>query len=387
MRNRFVRVLAASLAAALVLAACGSDDAPEEPTAAPEPAEPAEPGEEGDDEPWTAPEVPADDSVRELKYMEPSLRTLGLAMERDRVTVTATNFPARVRNFERQFDEVNVLYAPMDPIPALLSDDIWMVHGEPALLWPAMETGVIDAVIVGLHDAREFWHLFTAPGIESPEDLEGRNFASGGPGWSWDAVARVLFEQEYGIDLDSHVNWVTVSGGSDGMMQAMLAGQIDGFMGQPRHIAPIEEAGGQLMFGETVDNAQGAFMVERDTWENHYDAVCAVLEGVLETNQWILGGSEDNKVDRLEYILPMYETFGYDTEGVEDAWIATFPFPWAYDISASAEAFDRQLAVLSAGDDATLTPDFDWRDWVDFTCVWELQEAYGLPLNPDPATL
>ncbi len=386
MRNRFVRVLAASLAAALVLAACGSDDAPEEPTAAPEPAEPEE-EEEEEEEPWRAPPAPDDDTPRELKYMEPSLRTLGLAMERDRVTVLATSLPARVRNFERQFDVVNVQYAPMDPVPALLSGDIWMVHGEPLVLWPALESGVVDGVLVGVHDAREFWHLFTAPGIETPEDLEGKNFASGGPGWSWDTVARILFEEEYGIDLDEHVNWVTVSGGSDGMMQAMLAGQIDGFMGQPRHIIPIQEAGGMLMFGESVDNTQGMFMVERDTWENHYDAVCAVLEGVLETNQWIDSGTEEYKMDRFEYILPMFADFGYDTAGVEEAWIATFPFTWAYDISGSAESWDRQLAIAQGGDDPAVSQDFDWRDWADFTCVWELQEAYGLPLNPDPATL
>ncbi len=377
-----------SLAAGLVLMACGADD-PAPPAAESEPAapEPAEPEEEEEEE-WRAAPAPQDGSLRDLKYMEPSLRELGLVMERDRYTIIANNIPAIERNFNRQFDVVNVQYAPMDPIPALLTDDIWIVHAEPALLWPALHQGVVDGVLVGVNNDTETWNLFTAPGIESPEDLEGRRFASGGPGWSWDQVARVLFDQEYGINLDDHVEWVTVSGGSDGMMQAMMAGQIDGFMGQARHIAPLQEFGATLMFSDHVDNAQGMFIVQRDTWENHQDAVCAVLEGVLEANDWILrGATTENAVDRLQYIDPMLEAHGYDTTDSEANWTATWPGTWAWDISAGVEAWDRQYEVLIAGDDPVLDPSFDWRDWVDFTCVWDLQEAYGLPLNPDPADL
>ena len=32
-----------------------------------------------------------------------------------------------------------------------------------------------------------------------------------------------------------------------------------------------------------------------------------------------------------------------------------------------------------------LSVDFDWRDHTDFSCVWDLQEAAGLPLRPSPA--
>ncbi len=388
MHNRLARVVAASLAAALVLAACGSDDAPEEPSSAPDPAAPAEPSEpEGEEEPWRAEPAPEDDSLRELKYMEPSLRELGIAMERDRSTVTLGNFPTRIRNWNRQFDEVNVQYQAMDPIPALLSGNIWMIQGEPLLVWPALDEGIVDGVLVGITNDTESWNLFTAPGIESPEDLEGKNFASGGPGWSWDTVARILFEDEYGLDIDELVNWVTVSGGSDGMMQALLAGQIDGFMGQPRHEAPILEAGGNLLFSQAMDNAQGMLLVERDTWENHYDAVCAVIEGMLETHLWIAAGSEPNDIDRLEYILPMYAEFGYDTADLEAVWESSYPFTWSFDMGATVTALDRQLAVSQAGDEPVVSADFDWRDHFDWTCVWELQEAYGLPLRPDPAEL
>ncbi len=384
MRNRWFRIIAASLTAALLLAACGSGD---EPVATPDP-EPAgeapSEGEPGEEEEWRAEPAPEDDSLRDLYYMDPSIRDLHFVSVRDRYTIIANIIPSIERNWNRQFDSVTVQYALMDPIPALLSD-AWIVQGEPALLWPALQEEVIDAVLVAVYQDTEAWTLLTGPGFDTPESLEGARFGSGGPGWAWDIVARVLFEQEWGINIDDHVEWVTVSGGSDGMMEALLAGQIDGFMGQPRHIDPTLESGGNLLYRDLVDNAQEMWMVERSTMENNRDAVCAMIEGALETMQWIEAGSEDNKVDRLQYIDPMLQAHGYDTTDSETTWTASWPFTWSRDMGASAAALDTQVEILSQDEEAALRPDFDWREHFDFSCVWDLQEKYGMPLNPDPA--
>jgi hypothetical protein len=317
-------------------------------------------------------------------FTDPSLDQLDIVMERDRITILLNTIPAYERNWQHVFDEVNIVYTD-ESIPALIGADTWIVHGEPLLLWPALDEEVLDGVLVGVNDAREFWYLLVGPGIEEPEDLLDATYCAGPAGWSWDNVFRVLMDQEFGLDADE-LRWVTIAeGGSDGMMQAVLAGQCDAFMGQPRHIEPMEEAGGQLLFDELYDNAQGMFIVQRETWENNYDAVCAALEGMLEANQWIDAGTEPNKIDRVDDIIPMLEEHGYDTDGAHAAWEATYPFTWSYDMGADVDAWDQMRTLLQTGD--VISDDFDWRDHTDFTCVWELQEAYGLPLNPDPDSL
>jgi ABC-type nitrate/sulfonate/bicarbonate transport system substrate-binding protein len=375
------RYLAGSLVAALVLAACGGGDEP----AAVEPEEPAADEEPADEEPAEEPATDEEPETGEL-----SISTLDMTFEAERTTQLMNLMAAKERTWDDMFDSVN-LTATEEPIPALVSGAAWIVQNEPTLLWPALETGIVDGVIVGVFNDQDAWFMFSREGFANPEDLIGARFSGGSVGDSWNAVGEIIMREEFGID-PAEVEFVSVGGGSDSRVEALLAGQIDAFMGQPRHIPLVEEAGGHVLFGEFQDMAQGMFMVTRETMENNRDAVCAALEGLFEANQWISSSDEPDWSDRIPEVIQYLEANGYDASenglDVQRTWETSQDeeFNWALDLGAPASAFDRQLEIMTR-EGGEVSPDFDWRDYVDFSCIWELQEEAGLPQNPDPAEL
>ncbi len=359
-----------------MLAACasGEDDTAVEAPPEPAPADaPADAPEDGDDEQ----QFPV--------FTDPSIPTLDAIFERDRFTVIGNTIPAVDRTWQHVFDEVNIVYSE-DPVAPLVSGAAWFVQAEPGIIWPAMEQGVVDAKIVGVSSSVEAWLLLVAEHIETPEDLIGARISAGAIGDTWINVGRIILRDHFGIDPDD-LEWVSMGGGADQRMDALVAGQIDAFMGQPRNTATVVEAGGRALFDERVDNAQLQFVVLTETMENNRDAVCAALEGALEANQWIASSDAPEQEDIIPEVLETLERYGYDPEGGEAQWRASYPHTWAFDLGAPASSFDTQLEVIAGGEDPIVSADFPWRDHVDFSCLWELQEAYGLPLNPDPGTL
>ncbi len=369
MRRRTLRYAAAGLATALVLTACGGSDEPAAPAPAPAPA----------------PEEPAEETP------ELSLKTLAFTFEAERTTQLMNLMAAKERTWDGIFDEV-VWSVTEDPIPLMISGERWLINGEAISLWPAMDAGIVDAVIVGVFNDVDSWFLLTGPGIEKPEDLIGKTFSGGSIGDSWWTVAEIIFDEEFGIPF-SEVVQVPTGGGSDARMQALLAGQLDAFMGQPRHVPPIVEAGGNCLFCEYRDLAQGLFIVKRETMENHKDAVCAALGGLFEAHQWFQSDGPATTSD-WRNVQPQVEEYlvanGYDpSEGglnVERTWATSqgTEFNWAMDLGADEVMFDDVQRIMQR-EGGELSASFDWRDHTDFSCIWDLQEAAGLPLRPSPA--
>jgi hypothetical protein len=368
MQSRTLRYAAAGVATALLLAACGGSD---------EPAAPAEPA--------PAPAEPTEETP------ELSLKTLAFTFEAERTTQLMNLMAAKERTWDNVFDEV-VYSVTEDPIPLMISGERWLVNGEAITLWPAIEAGLVDAVIVGVFNDVDSWFMLTAPGIETPEDLVGKKFSGGSVGDAWWVVAEIIFDEEFGIPF-SDVEQVPVGGGSDARMEALLAGQLDAFMGQPRHVPPVLEAGGNCLFCEYRDLAQGLFIVTRETMENNRDSVCAALGGLFEAHQWF---QTDGPAETSDWrsVQPQVEEYlvanGYDpSEGglnVENTWATSqgTEFNWAMDLGADASMFDDVQRIMNR-EGGEISPEFDWRNHTDFSCVWDLQEAAGLPLRPSPA--
>lgn len=362
MRTRWWRQVAASTAVVLALTACsgggggGTDDS----------TEPAADGE-------------ASGGV--------SIPELSMTFEAERSTQLMNLMSAKERTWDDMFDSVT-LTATEEPVPALISGAAWIIQNEPTLLWPAIEQGVVDGVIVGVFNDTDAWYMFSSADITSPEDLIGSRGSGGSVGDSWNTVAEIIMTEEFGID-PADVEFVSVGGGSDARVEAFLAGQIDWFMGQPRHVPLVEEGGGNVLYEEVVDMAQGMFLVTRETMENNRDAVCGALRGLFEANQWIASGEEPDWSDRRPQVEEYLTTNGYDPSpsglDVQRTWEQSqqHNFNWALDLGAPVEAWDRQLQIMSR-EGGEISADFDWRDHVDFSCLWELQDEAGLPRNPDP---
>ncbi len=376
MKRRLTTLLAAALAAALVLAACGSDDPPPAAEAPPAPEAPSEPGDDTDDTDETPDGPPY--------FTGPSIPVLDIIYERERFPQLMLTLNNQDRLWPEIFDEVNVIYSD-DPIAPLVGGAAWIALGEPAIVWPAIEQGAIDAVIVAISADKEAWYLFGSPDVATPEDLVGARFSAGVPGDSWNIVSRIIMTDFWGIDPDD-LQWLSVPS-ADGRLDAMLAGELDAFNGQPRHVPGVEEAGGHVLFGEFVENAQLQFIVPRQIWEDHRDAVCAALEGQMETVTWLFDYEEERGAEKVPDLIRVHEEFGFDSAGVEEAWLSTYPHTTSRDMGATPDALDRQMEIHKGAEDPVISQDFDWRDHADFSCLWELQELYGHPLRPDPSSL
>ncbi len=367
------------MAAALVLAACGGGEDPETPDPGTEtPADPGDdPGEAGAGRAYDPDNVQFDE--------------LSFTIEAERTSQLMNRMAAKARTWEGIWGD-NIRFTTTDEaVPALVSGAAWLVQNEPTTLWPALEQGVLDGVIVAVFNDQDSWNLFTAEGFDTPESLVGARFSGGAIGDSWNTVAEIIMRDEFGID-PADVEFVSIGGDSDARSEAMLAGQIDGFMGQPRHEPLVLEANGNVLFSETIDMAQGMYMTTREVWENNYDDVCAYLGGLFEANQWISSSDDPEWRDRIPELEQHLQDNGFDTSeaglDIERVWETSQPtqFNWALDLGAPVEAWDRQLEILSR-DGGEVSADFDWRDHVDFSCIWYLQEQAGLPLNPDPNDL
>ncbi len=377
------RYLAAVLGAALLLAGCGGngeqDPEPEAPT------DGAENGDDGDDE--------GDPEGDDAAAGELSLTELRMSFPTERVGMLMQLYGSKVE-WDKVFDSVE-LTQTIEGVAGLVSDSVWIAMDEPAALWPALESGLVDGVLVANVQDVDNWYLCAAPDIQTPEDLIGGQFTGGEVGNAWNVVGAKIMQEELGID-PAEVEFVSVGGGSDAWVEALLAGQVDAAMCQPRHMPLMEEAGGNLLYQEQVNIATEMFLVMRDTWENHQDAVCAAVGGMFDFRQWMLDSEEDDWSDRMPELTRLLEDAGYDTSeaglDIERYWETTQQltgFSWTMTLGTPAEAMDLQYDVLSreGGEGGEISADFDWREHVAYDCVWEKQEAAGLPLVPDPSDI
>lgn len=281
------------------------------------------------------------------------------------------------------FEEEPEIVISEETIPTLLSDSVWVAQDTHSVTFNALEAGAGDLTIVGVNKDAEDWLLGHGPDVEGPDDIPGSNISGGAAGDAWISAARIILEEEYDLNPDEDVEWVSVSGGSDARAQAIVAGQLDLAMVQPRHRSTLEEAGGGILYEESQDVANEFIITKSSTLEENRDSVCAYLEARIRGHQWASEG--EDSTENLDELVELVEA-----EGVEVTETDREGFPgqtenWSLDFGASAEGLDRAVRIFQGTGD--LSEDFDWRDHVDFSCVHEVQEKLDLEQRPDPSAL
>lgn len=296
---------------------------------------------------------------------------------------------ASVQSGARFYDEVGFQEEPKtviseETIPTLLSGSVWVAQDEASVVFNALSAGAGDLTIVGVSKDGEDWLLGHGPDVEGPEDIPGKKISGGAAGDPWISAARIILEDEYGLNPDEDVEWVSVSGGSDARAQAIVAGQLDLAMVQPRHIGTLEEAGGGILYNESKEVANEMVVVETSTLEQNRDSVCAYLEARIRGHQWATEG--ENNSENLDELVQLVEDQGVEvTETDKEGFPDQSEDNWSHDFGASAEAMDRTVDIFKGTGD--LSEDFDWRDHADFSCVHQAQENLGLEKRPDPSAL
>jgi ABC-type nitrate/sulfonate/bicarbonate transport system substrate-binding protein len=276
------------------------------------------------------------------------------------------------------FTEPSTIIVTDDILPALVSGEAWIIQGGTSQAWAAMAEGSLDLVTVGIDKDNEVRILGARPGIASVDDVQAGMTVSGGDIGDYDELVVHEILAELGL-ADRGLEVVAMGGGADSRMQAMIAGQLDLAIQQPRNIGPLTRAGGVILYEKAAEVPQESWTVTRETWNNNRDAVCAFILGRIEGKAWAAEGEDmrANIPQALEIVRK------YDIDPSEDElndWARELQGNMSMDAGTTEAALDKfQADLKSLGH---LPADFNWRDHADFSCVHEAQAALGMPQRP-----
>jgi ABC-type nitrate/sulfonate/bicarbonate transport system substrate-binding protein len=274
-------------------------------------------------------------------------------------------------------EDANVV-ATDEYMAGLLGGDVWVAQGESDVIWAALAEGSVPMKMVGVEKDTEAWFLGVRKGVD-PNNLEGLKISGGPPGDRNITVGEKILE-DLGVDPES-MEWVSVEGSSDERLTAMIAGQIDVAVLQPRHLIPLDEAGGEMIYQEFVDAPQEVWVVTESFLNENEDAVCAYLSGRIQAKRWMGEGEDytDNQDEAVE-IGRQADPPLEPAEGDLAEWETEITGNWSMDGGAPADAFEQwNQDMINNGN---VPEDFDWRDHIDFDCLWQVQEELGLEQNP-----
>jgi len=277
---------------------------------------------------------------------------------------------------ELGFTEEEEVTASPEYLAGLIGGDVWIAQGESDVIWAAVAEGSVPLTIVGVAKDTEAWWMGAVEGVD-PENLEGLRISGGPVGDRNITVARNILE-EIGVDPDS-MEWVPIQGGSDERLTAMLAGEIDVAQLQPRHQAQLEKAGGTMFHQEFTEVPQEVWVVRTDFLEENREAVCNYIKGRVQAFQYASEG--ETFTDNRDEIVEITRDRGLEpTEDEIAEWEQEMETQLALEGGASEEAFDAWNEDMIANEN--VPEDFDWREHVDFSCLTEVQEDLGLPVEP-----
>ncbi|MGH2693808.1 MAG: ABC transporter substrate-binding protein [Actinomycetota bacterium] len=260
----------------------------------------------------------------------------------------------------------------------LFGGNVWVAQGESDVIWAALAEGSVPLKIVGVEKDTEAWFIGIRKGVDE-NNLEGLKISGGAIGDRNITVGEKSLE-DMGVDPDS-MEWVPVEGSSDERLTAMLAGQIDVAVLQPRHIIPLERAGGKMIYERFVDSPQEVWVVSTDFLEENEEAVCAYLEGRIQAKRWM--GEGDDYTANQDAAIEIGREYGLEpAEGDLAEWDTEITDNWSLDGGAPADAFEQWNQDMI--DNENVPEGFDWREHADFDCLWQVQEKLGLELNPNP---
>ena len=262
---------------------------------------------------------------------------------------------------------------------ALIGGDVWVAQGESDAIWAAIAEGSVPLTIIGVIKDTEAWWLGVRKGVD-PNNLAGLKI-SGGPVGDRNVKVAEKILQERGVDPKS-MQFVSISGGSDDRLAALLAGQIDVAVLQPRHMTPLEAAGGQMIVKEYSEVPQETWVVRSDTLKDHRPEVCAYVLGRLQALQYVSAG--EGFVDNQQDVLATVRGKGLDPSEAEIAeWPDEMGHQLALDGGASVESFEQWNNDMI--ENGNVPAGFNWKEHADFSCLTEAQEKQGL--KPDPGNL
>jgi ABC-type nitrate/sulfonate/bicarbonate transport system substrate-binding protein len=259
-------------------------------------------------------------------------------------------------------------------MPGLIGGSLDITHGDTSVFLGAGDKSGLPIKMISLYRDKEWWIMGVRKGIEKPEDLKGAKITGG----SLDGRNTWIMKQilvEMGLDPEKDVEFVPMSGGSDGRLQALLAGTVDAASLFPRHQAGLEAAGGKFLYQKLHTVPQEGFGAMGTWLDANEDTVYAWARADIKARQWMFNPANKDqsyKIMRdLGFDIPPAFEAQYQLELDQISPDGGFE---------SAEVMDKFVESLAITGD--LPKGLDWRKYVDMKFVWAAQEANGLPKRP-----
>jgi ABC-type nitrate/sulfonate/bicarbonate transport system substrate-binding protein len=259
-------------------------------------------------------------------------------------------------------------------MPGLIGGSLDITHGDTDTFIGSGEASGLPVKIISVYRDDEWWIMGVRKGIETAEDLKGGKITGGSLDGRNTWVMRQVVAK-LGLDPNTDVEFVPTSGASDGRMQAIINGTVDGGSVFPRHRAGIEAAGGKFLFEELNPAPQESFGAMGTWLEANEDTAYAWVLADIKARQWLFDPANKEKAYQtmidLGFEIPPEFVEQYQVELDQISPDGGFE---------SAEVMDKFMADLA--ETGNVPAGVDWRKYVDMKYVWAAQEALGLPKRP-----
>lgn len=258
-------------------------------------------------------------------------------------------------------------------IAGLLGGSIDITHGDTSVFLSAADSSGEPIKMISMYRTSEWQIMGVGPGIETAEDLVGKTI-TGGPLDGRNTFVQKKIVRNLGLDPDVDVQFVPTDGGSDGRLQAVLAGTVDAASVFPRHRFALEEAGGGFLYEQLEAAPQEAFGAMEPWLAENRDAALAWQVAELKGRQWLFDPA--NKDQAYQIMID----YGYEIppEFVELYQVELDQF--SPDGGFDVEEMDVFLAELAETGD--VPEGIDWQSHFDFTILWDAQDHLGIPRSP-----
>ncbi len=274
---------------------------------------------------------------------------------------------------EGGIDDLEVILSE-EYMAGLIGGSLDMTHGDTSVFIGSGEASGLPVKMVSLYRDKEWWIMGVREGINTPEDLKGAKITGGGLDGRNTWVQKQIVSR-LGLDPDKDVEFVPTSGGSDGRLQALLAGTVDAASLFPRHQPGLEGAGGKFLYAQLQEVPQEGFATMGTWLQENEDTAYAWALADLKARKWMFDPAnkdESYKLMReLGFDIPPEFEAQYKLELDQISPDGGFE---------NAKVMDDFVASLAITGD--VPKDVDWRKYVDMKYVWAAQEALGLPKRP-----
>ncbi|HZD70406.1 MAG TPA: ABC transporter substrate-binding protein [Actinomycetes bacterium] len=287
----------------------------------------------------------------------------------------ATQLPVYIAMDKGYFKEVGIndvkVVTSDEFVAGLVGGSIDISQGDTdQWLNAAQKSGKI--AFLGTYRSKE-WHILgVSKDVKTPQDLVGKKVTAGQRGGRNEFVLKTML-QEIGVD-PSKVDFVPLGGGSDARLQALINNQVQGAVIFPRHLKPLQRAGGRTLYKKLTEVPQEGVATRTDFLQQNRATVVAYWKATLKARQYMQDPSHKGEI--LQIMRSHKFEIPPDFEALYSTEIDQISPDGGLDPAKMDELVkqEQQLDIIPEG--------LDWRKYTKLDPLWEAQQALGLPRNP-----